>query len=145
MQALGGLQPAVAIVSANAFDRGLENTLGVGADDFFVKPVRHSELIDWLERKLGLQWVDERVVTPNAPAAVLHAPLVPPPRHAVQALQELVRLGFYRGIVNNLDALAVDYPESAPFTHTMLALARRYQFEAMLTSLQSLLDDPQTV
>ena len=31
MRVLGGVQPAVAIVSANAFDRGLENTLGVGA------------------------------------------------------------------------------------------------------------------
>jgi signal transduction histidine kinase/CheY-like chemotaxis protein len=145
IQALGGTQPAVAIVSANAFDRGLENTLGIGADDFFVKPVRHSELIDWLERKLGLQWVGERAAAQTAPAAVLHAPLVPPPRHALLALQELVRLGFYRGIVNKLDALALAHPESTPFTQSMLALARQYQFEAMLTSLQSLLDDPQTV
>ena len=147
MQALGGPQPAVAIVSANAFDRGLENTLGIGVDDFFVKPVRHSELIDWLERKLGLQWVDEdeRAPAKAAPAAVRPPSLLPPPRHALLALQELVRLGFYRGIVNNLDALALDHPESAPFTQTMLALARQYQFEAMLISLQSLLDDPQTV
>ena len=68
MQALGGPQPAVAIVSANAFDRGLENTLGLGVEDFFVKPVRHSELLDWLERKLALQWVDEVQVEPVAPA-----------------------------------------------------------------------------
>jgi signal transduction histidine kinase/purine-cytosine permease-like protein/FixJ family two-component response regulator len=145
MQSLGSTQPAVAIVSANAFDRGLDNTLGIGVDDFFVKPVRHSELIDWLERKLDLQWVDARAAAKAAPAELLHAPLVPPPRHTLLALQELVRLGFYRGIVNKLDALALDYPESAPFTQTMLALARQYQFEAMLTSLQSLLDDSQTV
>ena len=61
------------------------------------------------------------------------------------ALQELVRLGFYRGIVNKLDALALDYPACAPFTQNMLVLARQYQFESMLTTLQSLLDDPQTV
>jgi hypothetical protein len=70
---------------------------------------------------------------------------VHPPRDALLALQELVRLGFYRGIVNNLDALALDHPESAPFTHIMLTLARQYQFEAMLMSLQNLLDAPQTI
>jgi hypothetical protein len=47
--------------------------------------------------------------------------------------------------VNNLDVLALDHPESAPFTHVMLTLARQYQFETMLTSLQNLLDDPQTI
>jgi len=145
IQALGGAQPAVAIVSANAFDRGLENTLGIGVEDFFVKPVRHSELLDWLERKLNLQWVDEAKVADALPAAVPQAVLVPPPRQALLALQELVRLGFYRGIVNKLEAIALDYPDSGAFTQAMLTLARQYQFEAMLTSLQTLLDDSQTV
>ncbi|HSW16625.1 MAG TPA: ATP-binding protein, partial [Ramlibacter sp.] len=40
----------VAIVSANAFDKGLENDLNIGAEDFIVKPVRHGELLDWLQR-----------------------------------------------------------------------------------------------
>jgi signal transduction histidine kinase/CheY-like chemotaxis protein/purine-cytosine permease-like protein len=50
----------VAIVSANAFDKGLENDAGIGPADFIVKPVRHRELLDWLEDRLGLQWLDER-------------------------------------------------------------------------------------
>ncbi|NBX22360.1 MAG: response regulator, partial [Betaproteobacteria bacterium] len=43
--ALGGSEPQVAIVSANAFDRGLDNGLGLPPEDFIVKPVRHSELL----------------------------------------------------------------------------------------------------
>ena len=50
--------PRIAIVSANAFDRGLDNGLGLPPEDFIVKPVRHTELLDWLERKLALEWVD---------------------------------------------------------------------------------------
>ncbi|MDQ3060117.1 MAG: ATP-binding protein [Pseudomonadota bacterium] len=46
----------LAIVSANAFDKGLDNDVGIGPEDFIVKPVRHSELIDWLERRLALRW-----------------------------------------------------------------------------------------
>jgi CheY-like chemotaxis protein len=149
MKALGGKQPAVAIVSANAFDRGLENTLGIGVEDFFVKPVRHSELLDWLERKLNLQWLDQLLDTAKAvnllSAEEPQVALVVPPRQVLLTLQELVRLGFYRGILNKLEALALDYPGSGAFTQHMLTLAQQYQFESMLTSLQKLLDDPQTI
>ena len=50
----------VAIVSANAFDKRLDNDVGIAPEDFFVKPVRHSELLDWLERRLGLRWTEQR-------------------------------------------------------------------------------------
>jgi CheY-like chemotaxis protein len=50
---LGLVDAPVAIVSANAFDKGLENDVGIAPEDFIVKPVRHTELLDWLERRLG--------------------------------------------------------------------------------------------
>ena len=71
----------VAIVSANAFDKGLENDLGIAAADFLVKPVRMNELLGWLQRALALQWVDE-AAGPSAPS--------------LRALDELVRLGCLR-------------------------------------------------
>jgi signal transduction histidine kinase/DNA-binding NarL/FixJ family response regulator len=139
--ALGGAQPQVAIVSANAFDRGLDNGLGLPPEDFIVKPVRHSELLDWLERRLALQWQDVAAsalrVPPKAPAA---EPTVLPPRSECLALQELVRLGFYRGIMNKLDAIDAAHPECAAFTQSMAALARQYQFESMAAQLQKALD-----
>ena len=46
----------VAIVSANAFDKGLENGLGITPADFLVKPVRLGELLDWLGTRLALTW-----------------------------------------------------------------------------------------
>ena len=45
-----------AVVSSNAFDRGLPNDVGIGAGDYFIKPVRRSDLLDWLTRRLGLEW-----------------------------------------------------------------------------------------
>ena len=139
--ALGGAQPQVAIVSANAFDRGLDNGLGLPPEDFLVKPVRHTELLDWLERKLGLQWLD----APATPAqtAVERAAQEPqwvPDIADCQALLELVRLGFYRGIVNKLDAMALAQPQCAAFIQSMAALARQYQFETMASQLQKVID-----
>src|SRR5690606_19653208 len=54
-----GLSDApVAIVSANAFDKALENDVGITPEDFIVKPVRVPELLDWLGRRLQLQWIE---------------------------------------------------------------------------------------
>ncbi|MBE0547163.1 MAG: response regulator, partial [Rubrivivax sp.] len=47
----------VAIVSANAFDRGLDNDAGITPADFITKPVRFDELLDWLGSRLALQWL----------------------------------------------------------------------------------------
>jgi CheY-like chemotaxis protein len=44
----------VAILSANAFDKGLDNDVGIAPDDFIVKPLQGlPELLDWLGRKLA--------------------------------------------------------------------------------------------
>ena len=64
----------VAIVSANAFDRGLDNDPGVGASDFFVKPVRVDDLLDWLERRLKLAWIEEAPAASLPPAPVRAEP-----------------------------------------------------------------------
>ena len=153
IRALGAPQPAVAIVSANAFDRGLDQGMGIGVDDFFVKPVRHSELLDWLGRRLQLQWLDRPAETelPRHPLQLtLTLTLTPTPiptlsalpRDELVALQTLVQLGYYRGILNKLNALALSHPQCAAFTATQAALARQYQFETMQSQLQKALDEP---
>ncbi|APW44686.1 ATP-binding protein [Rhodoferax saidenbachensis] len=141
VRALGLDAVQVAIVSANAFDRGLDNDLGLPPEDFIVKPVRHTELLDWLERKLELVWLDTPVVAPPvAPAPVITA-LRAPPRSALVALQELVRLGYYRGVMNQLDTITSTHPDCAAFSAAMEKLARQYQFETMLVQLQKALDE----
>jgi signal transduction histidine kinase/purine-cytosine permease-like protein/DNA-binding NarL/FixJ family response regulator len=143
LRALGGVQPQVAIVSANAFDRVLDNGLGIAPEDFVVKPVRHSELLDWLERRLELVWLDTPVAPPSTGAAAAGGAVQAPPHAELQALIELVKLGFFRGVMNKLDALGAAYPGSADFVMAQAALARQYQFETMLTTLQKALDEPQ--
>ena len=144
--ALGGSQPQVAIVSANAFDRGLDNGLGLPPEDFIVKPVRHSELLDWLERRLELVWIDKPA--PAVAPAVMDAPLavaavVPTPAlpaEAARALLEVAQLGYYRGVMNLLQSLQTRYPASTTFLQQQEALARQYQFETMSDQLQKVLD-----
>ncbi len=121
----------IAIVSANAFDKGLDNAVGLPSDDFFCKPVRHADLLDWLTQRLGLVW--QEAVEPSAPAltAVDAKALVYPHRTQLDALQEVVTLGFYRGILNQLDAMEAAQPECAQFVASMRELASQFQFETM--------------
>lgn len=132
-RALGLAQAAVAIVSANAFDKRLENDVGITPDDFFVKPVRHSELLDWLERRLGIRWTESAAVPP----AAVEAALVLPSAARLRALEEAVGLGYFRGIMNQLDDIDATQPECAAWTALQRALARQFQFEAMSRALSA--------
>ncbi|HEY0201247.1 MAG TPA: ATP-binding protein, partial [Burkholderiaceae bacterium] len=118
----------VAIVSANAFDKVLDNDVGVRQEDFFVKPVRHSELLDWLGRRLALVWREDAPATPAATPAPMQ---VLPDAARLAALARVVELGFYRGILNQLNEIEAAQPECAAFAQEMRAMARQFQFEAM--------------
>jgi CheY-like chemotaxis protein len=131
---LGHDNAKVAIVSANAFDKGLDNDVGVRPEDFILKPVRHTELLDWLERQLGLRWLEQAPAAPAEPPAAAGEWHWPAPGE-LAALQQAVQLGYYRGIVNQLDAIVAAQPGCAAFAATMRELARQFQFEAMSRKL----------
>jgi CheY-like chemotaxis protein len=149
LRALGrhgaGGKPLVAIVSANAFDKGLDNDVGIPPEDFHLKPVRHSELLDWLERRLSLVWLEaapDEGQAHDAKAlptelAVAPTPSARPSLSALDALREVVALGYYRGIMNQLDALDTNEPHCRPFVAELRPLAQQFQFEALSQKLST--------
>jgi signal transduction histidine kinase/purine-cytosine permease-like protein/FixJ family two-component response regulator len=134
VRAAGHTAIHLAIVSANAFDKGLDNDVGVRLEDFILKPVRHSELLDWLERRLQLVWLDAPAQPQAAPAQAA-LPRVYPPAAQLDALREVVNLGYFRGIMNMLDEIEKTQPQSAGFAGEMRVLARQFQFETMSQQL----------
>jgi signal transduction histidine kinase/CheY-like chemotaxis protein/purine-cytosine permease-like protein len=134
MRRLPQVNAAMAIVSANAFDKGLDNDVGIRPEDFILKPVRHSELLDWLERRLQLQWLAEAPALPTPEPALSAPPTAAveyPPQARLEALQDLVHLGYYRGIMNQLDEIQAQHPQCAVFVIRLRELARQFQFDAM--------------
>ena len=143
LQAQGLQALPVAIVSANAFDKGLDNDLGITPADFLVKPVRMAELLAWLQRRLALQWLDDA-----PPAAPLLVPVpgpaeVAPPPAALLALDELVRLGYLRGIQKKLDAIEAVYPACAALVGQWRALASAFQLDTLAYRIQAMLAAPE--
>jgi CheY-like chemotaxis protein len=125
----------IAIVSANAFDKGLENELGIGHDDFITKPVRLDELFDWLGRALALEWIEaDSDVAPAAPPA--DSEFAWPPRDAIDALAEQVDAGYVRGIHAQLDAIAAAHPQCAPRVARMRELAQGFRLDELAALLK---------
>jgi CheY-like chemotaxis protein len=137
LRAAGHTDAHVAIVSANAFDKALDNDVGIRPEDFIVKPVRHSELLDWLERRLRLQWT-EAPAEPPAPAPPTAPSRIRPSAALLQPLAESVQLGYYRGVMNQLATIEREAPASAGLVAEIRELARQFQFEAIARLLAEL-------
>ncbi|MDC8784882.1 hybrid sensor histidine kinase/response regulator [Roseateles koreensis] len=143
--------PCIAIVSANAFEKGQENGAGIGAEDFILKPLRHSELLDWLGGRLALEWLAEdpenvkgntnakHSTQPAASAAPTPVAGATPldPQH-LSDLRQALQLGYYRGVLQQLDLLAAQHPQAQAFCEHLRGLAQQFQFDAMLRLLDTL-------
>lgn len=131
MRAAGFDMPA-AIISANAFDKGLENQVGIGENDFLTKPIRVDDLFDWLGRRLGVEWVTEAVALhreqPPRPTVVR---LDYPPAAELRRLDEMIELGYLKGVLGVLTEIEVAFAHCAEFVRVQRELARQFQFEAM--------------
>lgn len=131
MRAAGFDMPA-AIVSANAFDKGLENHVGIGEQDFLTKPIRVDDLLDWLGRRLGVEWVSEAVALPEAlPAQPAVVRLDYPPATELRRLDEMIELGYLKGVLGVLSEIETAFAHCAEFVRVQRDLARQFQFEAM--------------
>ncbi|NSL54340.1 hybrid sensor histidine kinase/response regulator [Uliginosibacterium aquaticum] len=129
--------PFIAILSANAFDKGLENDAGVSPQDFILKPFKVAELLDWIGRTLQLEWIE-------APAEIT-APLPEesssqPPRALLEKLDQQVRLGYVRGIHAALDAISQANPTHAAWAQPLRELLAQFDLDSLQQRVKKALD-----
>ena len=102
--------------------------------------MRKPELLDWLGRALALHWLEAPAPADAANAAAdaaneVHPALVTalalPSAASLYALQQVIDLGYLRGVVNQLDDIEAREPHSAGFVTHLRGLARQFQFDAM--------------
>lgn len=121
----------IAVLSANAFDKGLENDVDLPPEDFIVKPLRVNELLDWLGKKLGLEWVTTNQIPETSSQPPQPPELCLPEDTLINALEECIQLGYLRGILNKLGEIERTHPECEEFVKVQRGLARQFQFDAM--------------
>ncbi len=137
-----------AIVSANAFDKALDNDVGITPEDFIVKPVRVGELLDWLGKRLQLQWI----VAERADASAAHATPktgsgdadVLPSLEALHSLEDQIHAGYIRGVHKALDQIAAAEPQCDAFVQRLRGMAKQFQLDAMAQLLAQALAQAQS-
>ena len=120
----------IAVISANAFDKGLENDVALPPEDFILKPVQMNELLDWIGRRLGLAWIDRAAAPAPAPEP---GEMTMPPGEALDALADQVEMGYVRGIHAQLDAIEALDPRYRAFAGQLRTMASAFQFDAIMS------------
>ncbi|MCB1889946.1 MAG: response regulator [Rhodocyclaceae bacterium] len=126
----------IAVISANAFDKGLEHGSSVPPEDFILKPVRVAELLDWIGRRLSLEWIEAGEAPPVAAGGADGAGLRMPSAEALAPLRGAVEMGYMKGVLACLDELAGTDASSAAF----VSIARGHAVAFQLEALQRLLE-----
>ncbi|MCB1618237.1 MAG: response regulator, partial [Pseudomonadales bacterium] len=122
----------IGIVSANAFDKGMENMAGITAADFIFKPVNVQELLGWIGERLGLQWITEGEPpgTVVETSGLTHDAVVPA-QEQLDELLALVRIGHLRGITRKLDELMAADDRHDSFVRCCKEMVQQFQLEAL--------------
>jgi signal transduction histidine kinase/CheY-like chemotaxis protein len=129
----------IGIVSANAFDKGLENIAGIGPEDFILKPVNLSELLEWIGSRLDVVWIAEpENQLNNVETAEDHILMIAPPKPYLEALLSLIKIGYVRGVAKKVDEIEALDAKYVLFVITMRKLAQQFQLAAMKKFIEEL-------
>jgi CheY-like chemotaxis protein len=135
----------IGIVSANAYDKNLENAAGISNEDFIVKPVNVEELLDWLGHCLNLEWVTSSDYEHSAIAlsasnnhATDHSAMIMPPEKTLNELLALINLGYIKGINGKLDEIVLIEPSYLAFVELMRQFSSQFQIDIMKNFIQEI-------
>lgn len=129
----------IGIVSANAFDKNLENAAEIHTTDFIVKPVHVEELLDWIGKKLSLNWIDgkshieeafEQLDLPNI-AQDNNTQLHYPSASMLERLISSVNIGHVKGLNQQLDIIEATDKKYAAFVAKMRSLSKEFKINEM--------------
>jgi PAS domain S-box-containing protein len=122
--------PKLIGISASAFEPDRAACLQAGCAEFLAKPFREEELLDALERQLGLKWL---LAEPAPRETVAPFPVVqhaPAPADA-EVLFELACKGDVVGVRTFAQKLAERDARLAPFAQGVVELAARFKMKAI--------------
>ncbi len=142
LRANGPTRVPIVMVSANAHDNDLEKRLRAGCDDFLVKPVIATELLNKLQTHLGLDW-QYRNVALDPPVDVIDTPVatVLPSHDQIRDLQTLGAIGYVKGILDKLDEIERADNRHAAFTSRLRARVKGFRLEEYSRLLEQMVSN----
>lgn len=117
----------IIVVSANAFHEDHEKSILAGCNDFIAKPIRLDYLLETLKAQLSLEWIYANPgASVNERTEEAQRLLFPATEH-LQALIQLVRIGYMKGLLEKLDQLERLDKLYLPFTNLLRQLANEFR------------------
>lgn len=117
-----------------------------GASDFLPKPIMASQLLQQLQKHLGLQWIykgkeqqkstDSQKATASPPADDSDT-MALPPLPEITYLDSLVRRGSLKRVQKHVEALQRQDPDLAVFTQKVVKFCNNFQEQALLAFLEA--------
>lgn len=123
----------IAIVSANAYDKNLENSAGIVSDDFMVKPVNVEDLLDWMGGRLNIVWIYQahQVETKFDEDKTKIDDLTMPEKEHLLTLLSFVNQGYVKGVHQALDEIQLIDPRYLAFVNHIRGLAVAFNLDAI--------------
>lgn len=128
----------IGIISANAFDKNLENSSGITDKDFILKPVNLYELIGWIGERLDLQWIESQEELAKASAVTDYAL---PPAEVLNDLLEMINMGYLVGVRKLIQEIDEKGLACAQFVTEIRQMSEKFQLGTMKTFIEEKLAD----
>jgi hypothetical protein len=104
-------------------------------DDVLAKPISLAELLEKIGRLLDLRWIspraDNALDSPCAPTAM------PLSAQQIETLRALGRIGYVRGLREQLDNLERDRPETRATIEPLRDLVRAFRLDDFMAALDA--------
>jgi signal transduction histidine kinase/FixJ family two-component response regulator/purine-cytosine permease-like protein len=138
----------IAIVSANAYDKNLDNSAGISSQDFMVKPVNVEDLLDWLGSQLDLSWSYEQKTNSAEPeldelmpivelVPAVEAMIYPALQH-LQELLNLANLGYIKGLHQKLDGIKQLDANYLEFVNLIKPLVTQFRLDEVIKYIEEI-------
>lgn len=118
----------IVAVSANVFDADRERSIVAGCNDFIAKPVVLDRLLAVLKIQLALVWQYEGIASASD-SAERAPPLEFPPADQLDALREVVRIGYVKGLMEVLECIERLDVRYLPFAQLLRRLANEFRLK----------------
>jgi hypothetical protein len=131
------------MVSANVFENQHSRLKAAGCQAFVAKPVLESELMDALQRHLGLEWVTSLVSPTSLATATPLSPVeefVALGEDARAELIRLVKMGHVHGLHRLLDRFMAEDPTLTESCTQLRGYVNRCELESLLDYLTEYVD-----
>jgi len=125
----------IGIISANAFDRNLENSSGISDKDFIIKPVNLLELINWIGERLNLEWIEAepqaKAPEPKKLSALENQHYQVPPRDVLNQLLDMIDMGYVVGVRKLISELEEQETDYQLFINDIRRMSDHFELESM--------------